>query len=462
MKKLSAFVIAGTHSGCGKTTVSLGIMSALKRKGLNVQGFKVGPDFIDPGHHRIITENPSYNLDGWMISEKCNKKIFLQHSCGADVVVVEGVMGLYDGASGNDDAGSTAQIAKWLNLPVILVIDARSMARSVAALLLGYTLFDPEVNIVGVIFNRVSSYRHAELIEDAVKDIKGIEIFGFLPEDKRIEIPSRHLGLITAEDMSMQDSYIRLLSEWTDSNVDLYKLLNVTTYIADNFHFRKPAKRLTKVKIGIAKDNAFCFYYEDNLRLLEKEGAELIPFSPINDSTIPECHALIFGGGYPELYCEKLSSNLKLMGQIKSLSEKGMPIYAECGGFMYLMDAIVDMKGKEYKMVGIFPFKSQLRKGLRALGYREIVVTQDSILGPCGTKARGHEFHYSDIVYKRTGNYTTIYSVLDKNGKEVSKEGFVCNNTLGSYIHLHFCSNPMLAKYLVKSAEKYKLKGSSS
>jgi len=435
-------MIAGTHSGCGKTTVCLGIMAYLKKKGFRVQGFKVGPDFIDPGHHRKVTGRASHNLDGWMISEDYNRRIFFKYSEDADIAIVEGVMGLYDGKE-----ASSARIAKLLNLPVILVVDASSMGESASAVVLGYKEFDPEVNIIGVIFNRIGSRRHKEIIEDAVRRLEGIEVFGFLFRKDDLFIPSRHLGLITAEETNLDTEK---LSEWIKEGLDVEKLMKRTAdYRIEEVEEDERIQK--KVKVGIAKDRAFCFYYEENLRILEKSGAELIEFSPLKDERIPDVDGIIIGGGYPEVYSKELSQNSLLMEQIKRFSEMGGPVYAECGGFMYLMESISDREGKRERMVGIFPFGCSLKKRLRELGYRKIRTRKESILGPSGTEAKGHEFHYSEIT--DPSGVETIYDVLNSR----KKEGFKKGNTVGSYIHLHFASNPEIAKNFVNSCYRFKL-----
>jgi len=443
MKEISAFMIAGTHSGCGKTTVSIGIMAFLKKMGLSVQAFKIGPDFIDPGHHRRVTGRPSHNLDGWMMSKEYNQRIFSYYCQDADVAVVEAVMGLYDGFSGKSEEGSSSQMAKWLNLPVILVVDASSMARSAAAIVLGYKMFDPKLNICGVIFNKVAGEKHEKFIREAMEKID-IEIIGFLKRRDEIIIPSRHLGLVTAEDLRINEKETDLLSEWIGDGLDMEKLLRITSGYKIHL-LGDEGKKEKRVRIGVARDNAFCFYYEENLRLLEKEGAEIILFSPLRDESLPKgISGLIFGGGYPEIYARELSENRRLIKEIKDMAERGMPIYAECGGFMYLMEEI-----DEYRMAGIFPFRCRFQKRLVALGYREIVTKKDSIIGPSMTRARGHEFHYSNIVNEIDG-VETIYRL-----KEKSREGFLKKNTLGSYIHLHFGSNPNIPKNFVNSCEKF-------
>ena len=353
--KIKAFCIAGTHSGCGKTTVSLGIMAALTRRGRIVQPFKVGPDFIDPGHHRRMTGRDSHNLDGWMMTQSYNREMFSRYCQDADVAVVEGVMGLFDGFSGKDEAGSTAQMVKWLNLPLFLVIDASSMARSAAAIALGFSEFDRELPVSGVIFNRVASQGHAELIAEAMSPMWDLPVFGYLPREEGLEIPSRHLGLVTDEDFSMDQGRIESLADWIDANLDLNRLMKSLQLRGPELTTASPPLN-GEIKIGLARDEAFCFYYPENLRLLREAGAELIPFSPLRDRQLPVGIAgLIFGGGYPELHSKALAENRALLREIRNFGLNDGPIYGECGGFMFLMTEIRDLEGEAYPMVGLFP-----------------------------------------------------------------------------------------------------------
>jgi len=463
----SAFVIAGTHSGCGKTTVSLGIMAALAAKGLTVQPFKVGPDFIDPGHHALVTGRVSHNLDGWMMGYKRNREIFNRYTLDAEVAVVEGVMGLFDGYSGEDETGSTAHMAKWLDLPVVLVIDAASMARSAAAIALGFRGFDPHLSLAGVILNRVAGPGHAEILKIAFGSVPEVPLLGLLPHRNDLGIPSRHLGLITAEDMGAGAPRADVLAQWIEGGLDLDGILARTrvqgmpqgqeTYSHD---MRLPSSgagsESTPVRIGVALDEAFCFYYQENLRLLVAAGAEIVPFSPLRDRSLPPAiKGLFLGGGYPELHAEALSRNHALNLEIRQAALGGMPVYAECGGFMFLMDKIEDLRGRTYSMTGVFPFKCRMEKRLKALGYREVVVEKDSILGPAGTTTiRGHEFHYSAISEAPTDG-SAMYRITDRKGRTEIREGFQRNHVLGSYVHLHWGSNPAVAGHFVSYCRKY-------
>ena len=454
MVNLPSFLIAGTHSGCGKTTVTLGLMAALTRRGLRVQPFKVGPDFIDPGHHSQVTGRESHNLDGWMLDRRTSEEIFARSAEGADVVVVEGVMGLFDGFSGRDEAGSAAQMAKWLGLPVLLVVDARSMARSAAAVVKGFAEFDPGLELAGVIFNRVGSHKHREILNEAVQGLDGPPIVGFLPRDESLSIPSRHLGLVTVEDASTA-SMTSALSEWVESNVDLDRLLERVEGASTPGRPGSGPDRAVKarvrdeVRIGVARDRAFCFYYPENLRLLEQSGAAMVFFSPLKEKKLPEdIQGLYLGGGYPELHARTLSENRKLIRDIRRFALDGGPIYAECGGFMVLMKSIQDPEGRVFPMADLFPFRSRMQDRLKALGYRQVETMEVSLLGPAGTRVRGHEFHYSSIV-SAEGEVPTLYSLEDRSGSLERTEGYRFNNVLGSYIHLHFGSNPDAASHFV-------------
>jgi len=458
-KEIPALCIAGTHSGCGKTTVSLGIMAALVKRGLVVQPFKVGPDFIDPGHHRRITGRDSHNLDGWMMSPDYNRNILDRYSRDADVAVIEGVMGLFDGFSGSDESGSTAQMAKWLGLPVVLVIDARAMARSAAAVALGFLHFDSDLALKGIIFNRVGSETHSEMLIDAMSSVSALPVLGCLPRNEDIAIPSRHLGLVTDEDFRADETRIEKLAHWIEHNMDLDHLIESLPEVGNQrsnvVSFSTNNGRDHKIKIGIARDEAFCFYYEENLRLLREGGAELIAFSPLRSKHLPDdIRGLILGGGYPELHCQTLSGNKDLVAEIREFGLSGKPIYAECGGFMFLTKEIRDLDGQAFPMVGIFPMRAKMEHRLKALGYREVVTIKDSILGPEGTKLRGHEFHYSQI-QSVDPDSEYIYTMMDRKAVLHDKEGFVKNRVLGSYIHLHWGSNQEVAKNLVDYCRRY-------
>ena len=455
---MKGIVIAGTKSGSGKTTVSLGLMAALSKRGLKVAPFKVGPDFIDPGHHSRIAGVACRNLDGWMLPQKFNLDVFAKCTKDADIAVVEGVMGLFDGYDGKSEAGSTAQMAKWLKLPVILLVDAASMARSAAAIVMGFEHFDAELTYAGVIFNNLGSSRHLQYLKEAVQDRIDMPCFGGILRNKDIAIPERHLGLVTQEDHPLAKDSIDRLAEHMEKSIDLDSLLESLTEIAlpGQTHRAQPTRNKKKVRIAVARDNAFCFYYADNLELLIHHGAELVFFSPMADRHLPEnIDGLYFGGGYPELFAGKLAENTALGNRVKEKSADGMPIYGECGGFMYLCEELVDLNNHRFRMSGCFPFATRMFARLKALGYREITLTRNTVIGKTGMTIRGHEFHYSELV-NLSRDVATAYSISDRSGMDKAPEGYVINQTLGSYNHLHFGSQPDAAKCFVENCLIYR------
>ncbi|XPS87047.1 CobB2: cobyrinic acid a,c-diamide synthase [Desulfosarcina variabilis str. Montpellier] len=434
----------------------MGLMAALKARGLSVAPFKVGPDFIDPGHHGRVTGQVSRNLDGWMLSKAYNQSVFARHAKGFDVAVVEGVMGLFDGYEGRSEAGSTAQMAKWLGLPVVLVVGARSMARSAAALVQGYERFDDALSFAGVLFNHVGSPRHLAYLKEAAHGHVRMPVLGGLRRDMDVAIPERHLGLMTSEDHDLSADHCRRLADMIESAVDLDFLL---AQLPDAFPDDEPVTPAPgsddSVRIGVARDAAFCFYYADNLELLEAAGATLVYFSPLTDARLPDDLAgLYFGGGYPELHATALADNCSLRQEVRARSRMKMPIYGECGGFMYLCREMGDIKGHVFPMTGCLPFATRMLDRRKALGYREVTQTRATPLGPIGQTMRGHEFHYSTIV-EGNDNATTVYRLTDRMGLEKAHEGFLNHQTLGSYVHLHLGSCPQAAHAFVAACRQW-------
>jgi cobyrinic acid a,c-diamide synthase len=456
---IKGFVIAGTKSGCGKTTVTLGFLAALTRRGLNVAPFKVGPDFIDPGHHTRIAGRQSRNLDGWMLSQDYNLQCFDRSRADADIAVVEGVMGLFDGYDGRSELGSTAQMAKWLGLPVILVVDAGSMARSAAALVMGFEHFDPELPLAGVIFNNLGSSRHLQYLREALRERTQMPCLGGIIRRADLEMPERHLGLVTPEDHPLDRDAVARLADLIDQSIDLDLLLKNLNELKlpERIESSQNSGRQT-VRIAVARDNAFCFYYPDNLELLVKQGAEIVNFSPIMDNDLPrDIDGLYLGGGYPELFAEELAGNRSLRARIKTQSRLGMPIYGECGGFMYLCEELIDHSGRCYPMTGCFPFAARMFPQLKALGYREITLSRNTVLGNAGLTIRGHEFHYSELI-RLSPQVSTAYRISDRTGMDKPPEGYMVENTLGSYNHLHFGSQPAAARQFVNHCLDYRLR----
>lgn len=444
-------VVAGPSSGVGKTTVTLGLMAALTRRGLIVQPFKCGPDFIDPGHPHHVCGRRSRNIDGWMLAAPVNHTIFFRHAASADISVVEGVMGLFDGASRSSGAGSTAQMATMLKLPIVLVVDASKMAGSAAALVHGFATFDPSVHLAGVIFNKVGSATHYGLLKDALERAGGgVASLGYLPRDDRLRIPERYLGLVTADEDVLSEQAVAHLADLVDRHVDVDGVLEVAGVIVDRAEEPAPAHAAGLARIGVARDRAFCFYYEDNSDALRAAGADLVEFSPLDDADLPDhLDALYFGGGYPELWADTLTANQTMQMAVRRFIAADKPVYAECGGLMYLAQSIQDREGRRWPMVGALPFTVVMTEKLQRFGYVEVTLTRDCMLGAPGTTARGHSFHCSRI--EKTGADTRhAYQLRYTLAGVDDAEGFSVGSVLASYIHLHFLSNPTLATEFVR------------
>ncbi len=427
-----AVIIAGTQSGSGKTTVTLGLMAALAAKGLKVQPFKCGPDFIDPTLHKLVTGRVSRNIDMWMAGESFCREMFARHSSQADISVIEGVMGMFDGGD-----SSSAALAEKLSVPVILVLDVRSAAESAAAVLKGFETLNPDVKLAGVIFNRVASPRHLQLVSDAVRTHCQAEILGHLPRNINFTIPERHLGLHMGEEDPLGAQSVAELAETIAAHVDLERLRDIAELTTVPEDRSVVANTKKSVRLAVARDKAFCFYYEDNLDLLRQAGAELVFFSPLTDTELPEnISGVYLGGGYPELFADKLSRNRKMLASVKAWAEKGGCIYGECGGFMYLSEGIVDHDKQFHGMAGVFPVQARMQGRRASLGYREIRLKEDGLFGAAGTILRGHEFHYSAID-EMDSSVARVYAVNND-----TEEGYLYKNVLGGYMHLHFGSSP--------------------
>jgi cobyrinic acid a,c-diamide synthase len=447
----SAILIAGTSSGSGKTTITLGLLAALRNMGLAVQPFKCGPDFIDPGLHQLACGRVSRNLDLWMMGETQVRETFAASAAAADeadISVIEGVMGMFDGQT-----SSSAALAKALGVPVVLILDVRSAAESVAAVLKGFETLDPEVAPVAVILNRVASPRHLELVSGAIRKHCRAEILGHLPQTLDFAMPSRHLGLFTGEEQPISPESLEKLAATISAQVNLERLLElaagVTAPPVDDVPVRQRAE--VRARIGVARDRAFCFYYEDNFDLLRAAGAELVFFSPLEDRCLPEgLTGLYLGGGYPELYARELSGNLTMRQAIYEWAESGKVLYAECGGFMYLTEGIVGEDVGALPMAGVFPVTARMRKKRASLGYREVRLEKECFFGPAGTVLRGHEFHYS-VIDAMPDHIERIYAVSSNGNGDDSREGYRYNNVLGGYLHLHFGFNPSMAMQFVRA-----------
>ncbi|MDD1706396.1 MAG: cobyrinate a,c-diamide synthase [Methanoregulaceae archaeon] len=441
MHHIPRIVIAGTHSGCGKTTISRGLMQAFRKKGLIVQPFKVGPDFIDPSHHTAITGRISRNLDPFMMGEEGVIRTFLKASEGADIAVIEGVMGMYDGIDGSD-AASTAHVMRIIRAPAILVVDATGMSRSAHAVIKGFCSFEPELDIRGVIFNRVGSQRHRAMIGEDLP----LPASGFIPRDTGLSVESRHLGLKMAFEVSDSIPPLDLVGESCDIEAILGAARSASPFPGEDVSDECPEER---VRIGIAQDSAFCFYYQDNLDALRTAGAALVPFSPCADP-LPEADAYYLGGGYPELHAQALSSSpCRVM--LKAAADRGVPVYGECGGLLYLTESVF-VEGHEYPMTGILPANARMTGRIQALGYSEGVFTSGPHLAVPGDSLRGHEFHYSTLDSSADARFSV--QLTRGKGIEGGKDGLYAHETIGVYTHSYFTRR--FAAAMVDAAFRYR------
>ncbi|MCM3654546.1 cobyrinate a,c-diamide synthase [Metabacillus litoralis] len=453
-------VIAGTGSGVGKTTLTIGIMSALRKRGLTVQGFKCGPDYIDPSYHTAVTNRVSRNLDSWMLSKEIVLDIFTHGSQGADISIMEGVMGFFDGKNPKTNEGSTAEISMITESPVLLVVNCASMARSAAAIVKGFQLFADGPNIVGVIANKVGSEGHFNLVKTAIEQECQIPVIGYLKRELDIEIPERHLGLIPSIERGELDPFFDKLGELVLETVDIEQLLtlsqagplnkNETVSLFEN-------KNEKSIKIAVAKDAAFNFYYPENLEILESYGVEIVYFSPLADEPIPsDIDGLYIGGGFPEEFASELSQNQLVKASIKKAIEQGLPTLAECGGFMYLTESIETTQKARYEMVGIISGEVKMQSKRAALGYREISGRNGNILIGEHQKARGHEFHYSTF---HTDEANIQYAYETKGMRGTKLEGYLKHNLVAGYTHFHFASCPDMVENWIKYCKGMKTYG---
>lgn len=447
------FVLAGTGSGVGKTTFTIGLMKALQEKGNVVQGFKCGPDYIDPSYHTAVTGRVSRNIDSWMFSHDAVRDIVARASKDADVSIIEGVMGFYDGKSPLSDEGSAAEISVVTESPVILIVNCASMARSVAAVVKGFQLLSDKPTIVGVITNQVGSVGHYEIAKAAIEQECGIPVIGYLKRETGIDIPSRHLGLIPAIERGELDTFFDKLGALMAKTIDLDLLLALTKapvlQETGQLFAAQPSKNIC---IAVAKDAAFNFYYEENLALLRAKGATLQFFSPLANEPVPaEADGLYIGGGFPEEFADILAKNTVVKHSIREAIAKGCPTLAECGGFMYLTEAITNSQGERYEMLGVIPGEVMMQTKLAALGYREIFGTASNFLIGKNEEAKGHEFHYS--TYSGTHD-TPAYETQGRFGKK--QEGYQTGNVVAGYTHFHFVSNPKLVDNWLTACKKVK------
>jgi cobyrinic acid a,c-diamide synthase len=462
-KKVPGIVIAGLRGGSGKTIISLGITAAWKQKGFRVSPFKKGPDYIDAGWLSKAAGRPCYNLDTFLCISSIVKQSYQENSKHCDIAVVEGNRGLYDGID-TDGSTSTAELAKLLNLPVLVVLDCTKSTRTMAALLMGCMKFDPDVKICGVILNQVAGKRHEGKVRENIKNFCNIPVFGAVPKLKARDFPERHMGLVTSEEHTFSDQAILAVTKVARDNIDLEALYQTVTeedQCADlqipqiNSSELKPIKS-EPVTIGIIRDSAFQFYYPDNIDALEKLGAKIVFISPLKEKSIPDVNAIYMGGGFPETHAAQLSQNIAFRENLKNLSQKGLPIYAECGGLIFLGQSIA-LKDREYPMSGILPIKFGLSKRPQGHGYTRVKVVHENPFFKKGETLKGHEFRYSSILDIDYQDHEMAFKMERGKGILNKKDGFFKQNTFGTYTHIHALGSPSWAPALIKKARDFKI-----
>ena len=440
-------VVAGTHSGVGKTTVASGLMAALASKGLRVTPFKVGPDFIDPSYHALATGRPGRNLDAFLSGPDLVGPLFAHGARGSDVAVVEGVMGLFDGKSGGGELASTAHVAKLLDAPVVLVVDGSAMARSAAAMVHGYATFDPGLNVAGVVLNRVGSDTHEKMLREALAP-SGIPVLGVLRRDVALSTPDRHLGLVPAAERRREaresiDALGAVVARSLDLDAVMRLASSAGTLRADPWSPEAPQEERTPgVRVAVAAGPSFSFLYEENVELMEGAGAEVVSFDPTSDEDLPDgTDALYLGGGFPEAYSDALSANEPMKESIARFAGEGRPIVAECGGLLYLSR---ELDGKP--MCGVLDASARMTDRLR-LGYREARAPQDSLLARENASVRGHEFHYSAV--EPGAGRSPAWDLAGR-----GPEGFVSGGVHASYLHTHWAATPELPRRFLRTAKR--------
>lgn len=450
-------LIAGTNSGVGKTTISLGIMQALTKRNMKVQPYKVGPDYIDPSYHTFITNRHSRNLDSYMLDDEKIKYVFNKSSQDADISIVEGVMGLFDGIGIDLDNCTSSHTSKILKAPVILVINGKAMAASSAAMVLGYKQIDKDVNIKGVIVNNVKTKTHYEIIKQSIETYCNVEVLGYFPPNDEFSLDSRHLGLVPSVEIDCLKTKFDNLADEIEKYIDIDRILEIsqTQDVESNFNL-SPFIKENEIKnktVAIAYDKAFNFYYRENIELLQELGLNVAYFSPLKDKEIPNCDYIYIGGGFPEIFAQELELNESMRKSIKKAHENNIPIYAECGGLMYLGEKLIDQENKECNMVGILRGYSEMTSSLKRFGYCYGISKVETILSKKGEMIKGHEFHHSVFQTKEE----CAYKMRKERDKKIVDEwegGYSKNNTLATYLHTHFYNNLDCIKNFLEKGNK--------
>jgi cobyrinic acid a,c-diamide synthase len=451
-------VIAGLRGGSGKTTLSLGLVAAWRQRGGEVVPFKKGPDYIDAGWLALAAGQPCYNLDPYMMSGEQILDSFWQHVQTADAAVIEGNRGLFDGMDA-DGTCSTAELAKLLQAPVLLVVDGTMVTRTAAATVLGCQILDPEVPIRGVVLNRVAGPRHEEMLRTTIERYCGIPVVGAIPKLRGDDFPERHMGLLTALEHPEAREAIFARIQVVESYLDLEKVLAIAEQAPPLtrepvYPWKRASKAYRQLTIGIIKDSAFQFYYPENLEALETRGASLVTISALHDTFLPELDGLYIGGGFPETHAEQLAANDRLRKELRSAIEAGLPVYAECGGLMYL-GRNLQIKDKVYPMVEALPIDFQLEKKPQGHGYTELEVVNTNPFYPVGTTLKGHEFHYSRVTRFDLSLESLAFDMKRGSGILDRKDGVCYKNTLATYSHVHAIGAPEWAEGLIRRALAY-------
>lgn len=447
------FVLAGTHSGVGKTTITLALLKALKERGHEVQPCKVGPDFIDPQFHHAVTGTPSYNLDSCLMGEAGVQRQLEQILREDQIVVVEGVMGLYDGMGSRKENGSTAWIARLLKLPVILIIDGAGMSTSAAAMVKGYEMYDPALKVAGVIINRISGEKHYQLIRRAIERDTGIPCLGWMAKDQGLTLKSRHLGLIPATEVEALKETLQKASEAAEKTLEIDRILEQAAILPVPLKTKENLQQKRDFRIGIAKDQAFHFYYPANLDWLKKQGCTLVEVSPMQDKHLPDSlDALYLGGGFPEIFGKELEANTSFRKDLKEKVQQGLPVYAECGGFQYLCQSLTDFQGNTWEMAGVFPGKAYMTNRLQRFGYGSIETNPEKGFFTESLQISGHEFHRGVVETQEPGvlSITKIQDPSEKRDPVSWKCGMTIHHAFGGFPHVFFESNPAYAMEWLK------------
>lgn len=473
VSRFPRIVIAALRGGSGKTIISTGIIAALRDSGKRVAPFKKGPDYIDAGWLALAAGRPCYNLDTFLIQEEDVKQSFLYHASGSDIAVIEGNRGLFDGIDVNGTT-STAEIAKLLQAPVILCVDCTKSTRTMAAAVLGCMNFDPDVNIRGVILNRIAGPRHKNILTQCIEHHCGIPVLGAIPKLRSQDFPERHMGLIPTPEHSWAQDSIAAAEKIAKSYIDLDGIIKVaceavcsmgsdseaslpqkSTLCSGFFTAKKYDFAESPPKIGILKDSAFQFYYPENIEALVAAGAETVFISPLKDKTIPDIDALYIGGGFPETHAAELSENRPFREQLKALAEDGMPIYAECGGLIYLGQEMI-LEGQSYAMAGVLPIVFGLAKKPQGHGYTVLTVDKENPYFEIGIEIRGHEFRYSQVLECQVAEKDMVYRMERGTGIKNRRDGIRYKNVLATYTHIHALGTPAWAESMIRNALSYR------